>query len=89
MTRQPHDQFAKSFLADLLEPLGQVEVSLEVSGESRWVDLYFQPDPLGDVTSLGLLGWDCKLVCVSGLKQTNYRGGHAQESRQQSRPTPR
>ena len=45
MTRFRHDRFAKSFLADLLEPLGQVEVSREITDEPREIDLYFTPTP--------------------------------------------
>ncbi|MDX2272659.1 MAG: DUF4351 domain-containing protein [Cyanobacteriota bacterium] len=56
MTRFRHDRFAKSFLADLLEPLGQVEVSREVTDEAREIDLYFTPAPGQDPQSLGLLG---------------------------------
>jgi hypothetical protein len=30
MTRQPHDQFAKEYLEELLTPLGKVETSRDV-----------------------------------------------------------
>ncbi|NEO22840.1 MAG: hypothetical protein F6K57_26945, partial [Moorea sp. SIO4A5] len=33
MTRQPHDQFAKQYLTELLTPHGQVEVSRELTTE--------------------------------------------------------
>jgi hypothetical protein len=57
MTRQPHDQFAKQYLAELLTPLGTVEVSREVSDEARQIDLYFAPAPTPptEPPSLGLL----------------------------------
>ncbi|MEB3162630.1 MAG: hypothetical protein VKK80_05325, partial [Prochlorothrix sp.] len=45
MSQTPHDQFAKQFLEELLSPFGQVELSREIPGESRWVDLWFQPHP--------------------------------------------
>ncbi len=45
MSPQPHDQFAKTFLAGFLDPLGDVEISHEISGSTRWADLYFQPAP--------------------------------------------
>lgn len=58
MTRQPHDQFAKQYLEELLSPLGKVEVSREVSDEVRQVDIFFSPEPSPAVNpqSLGLLG---------------------------------
>ncbi|ACK71334.1 hypothetical protein PCC7424_2930 [Gloeothece citriformis PCC 7424] len=43
MTRQPHDQFAKQYLEELLSPLGTVEISREVSDETRPVDVFFSP----------------------------------------------
>ncbi|HBQ97248.1 MULTISPECIES: hypothetical protein [unclassified Roseofilum] len=45
MTRQPHDQFAKAYLKELLEPLGTVEISREIPGETLHIDLFFQPSP--------------------------------------------
>lgn len=45
MSRNPHDQFAKQFLEELLSPLGQVILSREVLGEARWIDIWFQPNP--------------------------------------------
>ncbi|KAB8333846.1 hypothetical protein SD80_011335 [Scytonema tolypothrichoides VB-61278] len=58
MTRQPHDQFAKQYLEELLSPLGKVEVSREVTDEVRQVDILFSPtaSPDADPQSLGLLG---------------------------------
>jgi hypothetical protein len=58
MTRQPHDQFAKQYLEELLSPYGKVEVSREVIDEVRQVDILFSPTPSpnADLQSLGLLG---------------------------------
>ncbi|WP_242055112.1 MULTISPECIES: hypothetical protein [Nostocales] len=58
MTRQPHDQFAKQYLEELLSPYGKVEVSREVIDEVRQVDILFSPapSPNADLQSLGLLG---------------------------------
>ncbi len=42
MTRQTYDQFAKQFLKELLSPFGQVEISKEVTGEVRQIDIYNQ-----------------------------------------------
>ncbi|MEI2581956.1 hypothetical protein [Scytonema sp. PRP1] len=38
MTRQPHDQFAKQYLEELLSPLGKVEFSREVTDEVRQIN---------------------------------------------------
>ncbi|MFH7030542.1 MAG: hypothetical protein ACHBN1_35590 [Heteroscytonema crispum UTEX LB 1556] len=58
MTRQPHDQFAKQYLEELLSPFGKVEVSREVTDEVRQIDILFSPapSPNADLQSLGLLG---------------------------------
>jgi hypothetical protein len=58
MTRQPHDQFAKQYLEELLSPFGKVEVSREVTDEVRQVDILFSPTSShnADLQSLGLLG---------------------------------
>jgi hypothetical protein len=58
MTRQPHDQFAKQYLEELLSPFGKVEVSREITDEVRQVDILFSPapSPNADLRSLGLLG---------------------------------
>ncbi|ARI83665.1 hypothetical protein C789_3256 [Microcystis aeruginosa FACHB-905 = DIANCHI905] len=67
MTRQPHDQFAKQYLEELLSPLGKVEVSKEVADETRQVDIFFSPHPnmRGNAQSLGLLG---QMVTTSTLR---------------------
>ncbi len=58
MTTKAHDQFAKQYLAELLKPLGKVEISREIPGEARQIDLYFggiqEQSELSQ--SLGLLG---------------------------------
>jgi len=67
MPRNPHDQFAKQFLEELLAPFGQVELSREILGESRWIDLWFQPHPQGLTLStidLGLLGTITQFPCL-------------------------
>lgn len=58
MTRQPHDQFAKQYLEELLSPFGKVEVSREVTDEVRQVDIFFSPtsSPQAHQNYLGLLG---------------------------------
>ncbi len=53
---KPHDQFAKNYLEQLLSPLGIVEISKEVSDETRQIDLFFSPNPEPNPDYLGLLG---------------------------------
>ncbi|WNF15225.1 flagellar assembly protein H [Microcystis aeruginosa] len=53
---KPHDQFAKNYLEQLLSPLGTVEISKEVSDETRQIDLFFSPNPEPNPDYLGLLG---------------------------------
>lgn len=66
MTRAPFDQFAKQFLEELLTPYGQVEISREIPGESRLIDLWFNPSPTpqGDPQDLGLLGDIIRTPCL-------------------------
>jgi hypothetical protein len=58
MTRFPYDQFAKDYLKELLQPLGQVETSRKVPSEVREIDVYFAPSPqsTSDTIQIGLLG---------------------------------
>lgn len=59
MTRFPYDQFSKSYLEELLQPLGTVQIAREVAGEVREVDVWFSPNESIDTTEvsrLGLLG---------------------------------
>ena len=39
----PHDEFAKSFLENLLSPFGKVEPAYKIAAEVREVDVYFIP----------------------------------------------
>ncbi|HEY9601347.1 MAG TPA: hypothetical protein V6C85_07045, partial [Allocoleopsis sp.] len=66
MTRQPHDQFAKQYLAELLTPLGQVETSRDVASEVRQVDVWFvpAPSPSTEPQNLGLLGQMASMACL-------------------------
>ncbi|WP_414621413.1 hypothetical protein [Calothrix sp. CCY 0018] len=58
MTRFPYDQFAKDYLKELLQPLGEVETSRKVPAEITEIDVYFVPSsqPTVDKIELGLLG---------------------------------
>ena len=45
MTQIRFDQLAKQYLEAFLEPLGTVQRHLEVPGESKFIDIWFTPDP--------------------------------------------
>jgi hypothetical protein len=64
MSRTPFDEFAKQLLEQLLSPLGEVNTSREVPGESRWVDVWFSPAARSPTASipLGLLGQIRQLI---------------------------
>ena len=56
MTIFAHDEFAKSFLENLLSPFGKVEPSYKIAAEVREVDVYFMPSVTTlNRTDLGLL----------------------------------
>jgi hypothetical protein len=58
MTRIIHDQYAKQYLAGLLEQIGQVVPNHEIAGEPLHADLYFVPQNVieAKIKQLGLLG---------------------------------
>ena len=59
MSTQPFDSFSKQLYDSLLdENFGRVEISLEVPGESLFIDVVFTPSPKpkGNAHILGLLG---------------------------------
>ena len=66
MTRQPHDQFAKQYLKELISPFGTVEINREVTGEVRKVDIYFSPmsKPPTSNLNLGVLGKILLSACL-------------------------
>ncbi|WP_016951569.1 hypothetical protein [Anabaena sp. PCC 7108] len=66
MTRQPHDQFAKEYLQELLTSLGNVETSKDVKSEVREIDVWFVPNNStpSDELELGLLA---KMAVTSSL----------------------
>jgi hypothetical protein len=66
MTRLIYDQFAKDYLAELLEPLGAVTRNRNVSSEVREIDVYFTPTfPIQDyANNLGILG---KMAATTAL----------------------
>ncbi|EGJ30310.1 MULTISPECIES: hypothetical protein [Moorena] len=66
MTRQPHDQFAKQYLTELLTAHGQVEVSRELTSEVRQVDIWFLPTASESTApqEIGLLGQMASTACL-------------------------
>jgi hypothetical protein len=65
MTRFVYDQFAKEFLEELLKPLGEVKVPLEIKGEMRQIDVWFAPKQTATAAlPLGLLG---RFAATAGL----------------------
>jgi len=66
MTRQPHDQFAKEYLEELLTPLGTIKKSKKVKSEVQEIDVWFEPlpSPASAELSLGLLGKMAATSCL-------------------------
>jgi hypothetical protein len=67
MTRQIHDQFGKELLAELVQPLGQVNTNQEIHAETYHADLGFIPSPTAKSESfqkLGLLGQMVRTSCL-------------------------
>ena len=58
MTRTVHDEFAKNYLGELLEPYGTVKTAERVRSEGREIDVFFQPSREIEANRnlLGLLG---------------------------------
>lgn len=65
MTRQPHDQFAKEYLEELLTSLGKVETSKDVKSEVREIDVWFVPNASpSNASELGLLAKMAATSCL-------------------------
>jgi DNA-directed RNA polymerase subunit F len=66
MTRQPHDQFAKEYLEELLTPLGTIKKSQKVKSEVQEIDVWFEPLPSSASAELplGLLGKMATTSCL-------------------------
>jgi len=58
MTRFIHDRFAKDYLAEMLSPIGTVNIGRDVTSEVREIDVYFTPTTVTPeyVETLGILG---------------------------------
>ncbi|BAU11580.1 hypothetical protein LEP3755_20790 [Leptolyngbya sp. NIES-3755] len=65
MAQNPFDQLSKQYLEEFLAPLGTVQRQYEIPGESKFVDVWFVPNPervqSGD---LGLLGRMVQKPCL-------------------------
>ena len=67
MAKFIHDQFSKDYLSELLlyYEAGEVETEKQVSGESRFIDLWFVPKPdIKVIEPLGLLGQIILTPCI-------------------------
>jgi hypothetical protein len=66
MAKNVFDQFSKQFLEEILSPLGSVESSHEVSGETQLVDVYFVPNPQPTIIppTLGILDRIIQTPCL-------------------------
>jgi hypothetical protein len=66
MAKNPFDQFSKQLLEEVLAPYGTVKISLEVTGESQLVDVFFEPSSSVaiDPQALGLLGRIAQTPCL-------------------------
>jgi hypothetical protein len=67
MSRFTYDQFPKDYLKQLLSPLGNLEISCNVSSYFREIDVWFVPDsskPKQDTQLLGLLGRFATTKCI-------------------------
>ncbi|HEY9703301.1 MAG TPA: hypothetical protein V6C58_12685, partial [Allocoleopsis sp.] len=70
MAKFIHDKFSKDYLSELLlyYEAGEVETEKEVSGESRFIDLWFVPRPdIKVIEPLGLLGKIILTPCIFEL----------------------
>jgi len=56
MSQFPHDKFAKNLFELLLTPFGSVNLQRVIQSETKFVDIYFEPNPNPpDSANLGLL----------------------------------
>ncbi len=52
----PHDHFAKTYLTELLRPMGQAIPNHPLKTETKFADLWFRRSSNADASELGLLG---------------------------------
>ncbi len=65
MANTPHDDFAKSYLEELLSAIGQVHLDRPVKSETRRADVWFVPEPArgGARADLGVLATLAETAC--------------------------
>jgi hypothetical protein len=56
MEKFPHDDFAKTYLTELLRPIGTATANRPLKPQTRFADLWFELSPNADDSQLGLLG---------------------------------
>lgn len=64
MSQIPFDQLSKQYLEESLAPLREVKRSLEIPGESKFVDIYFSPNVATTIGDLGILGRMIQTSCL-------------------------
>lgn len=66
MAKNPFDLFSKQLLEEVLSPYGTVEISLEVPGESQFVDVFFEPSIPSAIAlrEIGILGRMGQTACL-------------------------
>lgn len=64
MAQNSFDQLSKQYLEEFLAPIGQVIRNLEIPGEAKFVDVFFNPNPDAIIDpDLGLLGRIIQTTC--------------------------
>ncbi len=71
---KPHDQFAKNYLEQLLSPLGIVEISKEVSDETR-----------PRLQGAKLTAWECAREGIPVTVITDSMAAHCMQQKLQKR----
>jgi hypothetical protein len=67
MNQQPHDQYAKKYLSNLLDEVAEVQLGAEVLAEARRVDVYTEPKASARedfYQALGVLGRLTRQPCL-------------------------
>jgi len=67
MNQQPHDQYAKKYLSNLLDEVAEIQLGYEVLAEARRVDVYTEPKASAReefYQALGVLGRMTRQPCL-------------------------
>jgi hypothetical protein len=74
MSQFPHDNFAKNLFELLLSPFGTVNLQHNVRSETKFVDIYFEPNlSIEHSTHLGLLSRCLNQLTTRTFADGNYR----------------